>query len=721
MHRCTYHILLGVVALLFWASFAITSNAQNADSSLHDSDQAPTKNVLTDTESAYPATLLSREDLEFFETHCIDCHGADPEDISGNLDLSRVIKQRQISELEGAVSIISAITDHRMPPDDHPAPSEQEARIVTQSLEQSLSNAIKQSPHPRHPTVRRMNRFQYNNAVMDLFELNCIVFTLPEKIMREHGRYFDPASGVMPKVITVGNRPLGKSQMIEPRLAGVAAFPQDLRAEHGYDNQVDHLSMSPLLMESFLKLGTSITQSPDFNRKRVGIWDSLFAEPSEGVPKDHVLEERLKPFIHRAFRGRASEDTISRYVSYGKKKLAQGRGYTETVKEIAAAVISSPKFYYLYTPTEYTPKESQEAPHPRREPNKDRALELATRLSLFLWGSIPDQELLDLAASGSLTDRVVLDGQITRMLNNRKLKRFCDSFPSQWLQLERLISSIPNRDLYPDFYFSKYRRSMHMMLEPLLLFETVLIENRSILDLIDPEFTYRTSLLESAYGELKTDTPVKTGPGGQVTTLNFHRVPLVDRRSGGVITNTAVMTMTSGPNRTQPITRGAWVAGVIFNSPPKPPPADVPPLQEESINPAKPISLREQLKLHRERSDCKGCHEQIDPLGFALENYDTVGRWRESYSNGATIDASGRIYGGDTFKNPVEFKDAVLAEKDRFAKAFTEHLFTYALARELTPHDRFAIQDVTSRTAENEYQLRDVIRCIIHTECFQSH
>ncbi|MGC6442751.1 MAG: DUF1592 domain-containing protein [Rubripirellula sp.] len=671
---------------------------------------------MTDSESAEPATLLSHRDLEFFETHCLDCHGADPEDISGNLDLARVIEQRQINELEDAVSIIAAISDHRMPPEDYSSPSEQEARTFTQSLERSLSIAINQSQRPASPTVRRMNRFQYNNAVMDLFELNCIVFTLPEKIMREHGRYFDPASGVMPEVITVGNRPLGKSQMIEPRLAGVAAFPQDLRAEHGYDNQGDHLSMSPLLMESFLQLGTSITQSPDFTRQRVGIWDSLFAEPSEGEPNQNVLEERLRPFINRAFRGRASDETISRYVSYGQKKLAEGRSYTETVKEIAAAVISSPKFYYLYTPTDTDGDQWQQG-----ERNQARAFDLATRLSLFLWGSIPDQELLDLAASGSLTDRSVLDGQITRMLNDRKLKRFCDSFPSQWLQLERLISSIPNPDLYPDFYFSKYRRSMHMMLEPLLLFETVLIENRSILDLIDPNFTYRSSLLENAYGQLKTGTQVKPGRGGQVTTLDFQRIPLTDRRSGGVITNTAVMTMTSGPNRTQPITRGAWVAGVIFNSPPKPPPADVPPLQEETTNAAEPLSLREQLKIHRERSDCRGCHEQIDPLGFALENYDTVGQWRESYSNGARIVASGKIYGGDTFQNPVEFKDAVLAERDRFARAFTEHLFTYALARELTPHDRYAVQDVTSSTAENEYQLREVIRCIIHTDSFQSN
>ncbi len=700
-----------LVSVLFAVSASTPETLQGSDRQAGDTSQ---QSKLVSKATSTP-TALSPMVIEFLQGHCADCHGGDPEEISGDLNLVRVIDAGQIDQLEDTVLILTAIADHRMPPAEMPLPAEQELRSVTASLDQSLTRAINQTENPPRPTVRRMNRFQYNNAVVDLFELNCTVFTLPEKIMREYGNYFDPASGVMPEVITVGNRPLGKSQMIEPRLAGVAAFPQDLRAEHGYDNQVDHLSMSPLLMESFLQLGTSITQSPDFNPSRVGRWNQLFSEPSSTAPPEKILKERLTPFIRHAFRGRSSQETVKRYIEFGRQRIAEGLTYTETMKQIAAAVISSPKFYYLYTPN------PANEPHwTEREQLHNRALDLATRLAIFLWGSIPDHQLLDLAESGTLINAKVLDEQINRMMNDHKLKRFCDSFPSQWLQLERLISSIPNPDRYPDFYFSKYRRSMHMMLEPLLLFETVLIENRSVLELIDPDFTYRSSLLENAYGELKTSTSVKPGGGGQVTTLNFHRIPVTDRRSGGVITNTAVMTMTSGPNRTQPITRGAWVAGVIFNSPPKPPPADVPPLEEETGVETTQLSLREHLRLHRERADCKGCHEQIDPLGFALENYDAVGRWRSEYSNGAKIDASGQIYGGDPFKTPVEFKDSIINEKDRFAKALTEHLFAFALARELTPHDRQAVHEVASHASENNYPLRDLIRLIIHTDRFQT-
>ena len=219
---------------------------------------------------------------------------------------------------------------------------------------------------------------------------------------------------------------------------------------------------------------------------------------------------------------------------------------------------------------------------------------------------------------------------------------------------------------------------MHMMMEPLLLFETVLIENQPITQLIDSDFTYRSGLLENAYKDLRTVSENdRKSRGGGVTVLNFNRVPVTDRRNGGVITNAAVMTMTSGPKRTQPITRGAWIATVIFNKPPEPPPADVPPLGETPAEGEEQLTVRERLALHRERSDCRGCHEQIDPLGFALENYDPTGVWREKYENGRDVITSGQLFRKHEFGNVVEFKDAVLAEKDRFTRALAGHLLSF--------------------------------------------
>ena len=638
------------------------------------------------------------------QTYCIECHGQDS-NVEGGIDLSSVSHERLVGDPELVRKLIEVLDGREMPPEEEPQPSDLTRRSLVSDLQIVLREAISQSGVHRRSPIRRMNRFQYNNAVVDLFQLNCIVFTLPERAMRVHRNYFDPASGVMPKTVAVGNRPLGKSQMIEPRLAGVAAFPQDLRAEHGYDNQADHLSLSPLLMEAFLKLGESITQSPDFNQRRVGIWDSFFAEPETKRVAAEV-RVRVQVFLNKAFRGQVDEDTVDRYVAFATNHMRSGQSFTSAMKAVASAAIASPRFLYIYDGKKDNHGKASQA---------ISDYDLATRLSFFLWGSLPDEELLALAKKGALHDRAVLSQQIDRMLADKKLKRFCDSFPSQWLQLDRIVSSIPNREKFPSFYFSKYRASMHMMMEPLLLFETVLVENQSITQLVDPDFTYRSGKLQQVYGELGDKST-----GGGVTVLNFHRVPITDRRNGGVITNAAVMTMTSGPERTQPITRGAWVAGVIFNDPPDPPPADVPPLGEKPGKGEENMTLRERLAAHRERSDCRGCHEQIDPLGFALENYDPIGRWRKQYANGREIEVEGKLFRQTSYSSVVEFKDAIVANKDRFARAFAGHLMSFALARELGPADLLEIDRISEPLKSDGYKIQSLIRYIILSEPFRT-
>jgi hypothetical protein len=497
--------------------------------------------------------------------------------------------------------------------------------------------------------------------------------------------------------------------MIERRLAGVAAFPQDRRAENGFDNRGDHLSLSPLLMESFLKLGQSITHSPDFGPRNVGIWQVFFAEPAASGAIRSQVHRRLKPFLQRAFRRPVDGPTVDRYVDFVVRQLEAGSTFPSAMKAAAAAAISSPRFLYLYDISS-----QQQAAASIDD------FELASRLSFFLWGSLPDQQLHEVAKSGRLTETQTLSREFDRMLQDRKLKRFCDSFPGQWLQLERLISSVPDRTKFPGFYFSKYRDSMHMMLEPLLLFETVLVENLSITQLIDSDFTYRTKLLDEAYRELGHQFAGGKQGGGNVGVLRFQRVAVADRRNGGVITNAAVMTMTSGPNRTQPITRGAWIAAVIFNDPPQPPPADVPPLAKEPAAAEKHLTLRERLALHRKRSDCRGCHERIDPLGFALENYNPIGVWRDTYDNGRNVDVSGQLYRKHTFTSVVEFKDAILAEKHRFAEAFAGHLLSFALARELGPADHVAIENVAHAAAADDYRIQTLLKQLVLSKPFLS-
>ncbi len=645
-----------------------------------------------------------------FEAKCIQCHGQDDK-VKGKVNLLEIESQEDLFADPDLLSdILDVIDFEEMPPEDEPQLTEGKRDDVIASLEGLLVDLIGDKMVFAQAPLRRMNRFQYNNAVIDLFDLKAIVFTLPERMMREHKGYFKPESGKMDDVVHVGSRPLGKSQMIESRLVGVAAFPQDLRAEHGYDNRGDHLSLSPLLMESFLKLSQSITQSRDFVPKYVGIWNSFFEVPPAGVDVKIEARARLESFLTKAFRRPVDADLLDRYVGFVHQQLDDGVEFTEAMKGAAAAAIASPKFIYLYDNL--------------AEGDTSEAIgdyELASRLSFFLWGSIPDEVLLEVAEAGELSNPEVLDAQVTRMMKDHKIKRFCDSFPAQWLQLDRIISSVPDPDKFPKFYFSKYRDSMHMMMEPLLLFETVLIEDHPITQLIDSDFTYRSQLLNEAYGEAQSgvmDDRLKAG--GASTVLKFDRVPLEDRRYGGVITNAAVMTMTSGPERTQPITRGAWLATVIFNDPPEPPPADVPALGEEPTKEEEHLTLRERLSAHRERADCRGCHEQIDPLGFALENFDAIGVWRDQYENDRDVDMEGTLFRKHEFTDVIEFKDAILAEKDRFTLGFAGHLLSFALARELDVADELALDKVAATTAGDDYRIQTLIKAIILSEPFQS-
>jgi mono/diheme cytochrome c family protein len=641
-----------------------------------------------------------------FRQRCVKCHGKEGV-TEGDVNLFELGEAADLAARPQLIrDLVDALDSEYMPPEDEPQlPAEQRAKVVAE-LQQLLHYAVAaQSEVPRTP-LRRMNRFQYNNAVQDLFELNVVVFPLPERMMREHGDYFQPQSGKMPEKLNAGSRPLGKSQLIERRLAGVTPFPQDLRAEHGFDNQGDHLSLSPLLLESLLRLSRSIVESEDFNPQTCGIWNEFFAPPEQprSAETESIVRGRLRKFLTRAFRREVEDELLDRYVRHVTAQLDAGVSFTDSMKNAAAAALASPRFFYLY---DYAVGEDGETP------GRIDDFDLASRLSFFLWGSIPDETLLELAADGKLHDPQVLEQQVERMLRDRRLKRFCDSFPAQWLQLERIISSTPDREKYPQFYFSKYRASMHMMLEPLLLFETLLIEDQSILKLIDSDFSYRSDLLEAWYRD------GSQGNAGSPVTVPFRRAKVTDRRQGGVITSAAVMTMTSGPTRTKPITRGAWVASVILNDPPEPPPADVPPLADKPAEDEKDLTLRERFAAHRQRADCAGCHRKIDPLGFALENFDAAGIWRDKYENGRQVDAGGTLFGSRKFNNIVEFKDALLAEKDRFTRAFAAHLLAFALGREVDVGDSIALDGIVRETADADYRFHTLIKQIVLSEPFR--
>ncbi|MCH2203263.1 MAG: DUF1592 domain-containing protein [Fuerstiella sp.] len=620
-------------------------------------------------------------------------------------------------------TLIEVLENRSMPPKDNPAPPASARRHLVARLQGMLRQALKTQAFA--PTqIRRMNRFQYNNSVVDLLELNRQIFRLNERLMRRREDYFKPETRKMPSQVRVSSRPLSKDvdNQRPEGFKGVASFPQDKRAEHGFDNRADHLTLSPLLMESFLTLSQTITESPDLNSMECDSWHWLFAPPVATPGKDgkeaeskadpraaaaNAIRFRLKKLLRRAFRRSVEPATAERFAKFAEAQLATGATFEQAMRTVVGAILGMPDFLYFY---ELPDTGNLDDKGGGRQRVSD--FELASRLALFFWSSIPDDTLLDLAESGQLSHPKILSSQIDRMLNDQRSGRFCDNFPSQWLQLDRLITSVPDPAKFPYFYLSDgYRISMHMISEPLLLFETVYVEDRSIIELLDPKFTWENPMLRANYEG-------HSEAGHDVVTQVFSRTPLSDPRRGGVITCAAVMTMTATPTRTQPITRGAWVNAVIFNDPPEPPPADVPPLSEASKEELAKLTIRERLAAHRNREDCAGCHNKIDPLGFALENYGPTGVWRDKYENGREVDVSGVLFNQHEFKTLIEFKQLILKEKQRFIRGFISHLLSYALGREPEPADSPIVDDLVSRAMAGQDQMRVVLKSIAMSDSF---
>jgi hypothetical protein len=821
------------------------------------------------------------------ETYCYDCHGQ--KKTKGKVKLTEYSSLKELERNPQLIEkMIEALDKNEMPPEDEKQPSATQRQSLLIHLNRSLNKSLVSNQKLIPFRMRRMNRFEYGNAVRDLFDLTCWVYSINDRIIRDHNNYFRPETGKMPEVAKVGNRIMGLQQMLENRLLGVMAFPKDPPAENGFNNRGDHLSLSPVLMDSFLKLSRSVVNAENFE-KNCRSWSDLFQNPtkkqaktgfgsitadesvatrSTGVtisawirpskttdkwqtivrredswrrqllaigrtgdtwglwmgagiagryvefgapvtpkaigdgkwhhvagtfdgeqmnlhvdgkqigskaivgklntestqpmkvgsygnepfygdlndirlyrsglsniqikriadgdqqvaedtmvgswkkdedvslkleqPIKQIAHERIATFLLKAFKSPADQATLNLYTEYFDQQYKKSGDFARSMKEVVSAALASPRFIFVHNETS------------KAVPNR-ASFNLATRLSFFLWSSIPDDELLALAGEGKLQDTEVLKEQVDRMLNHRRVKNFCDSFAPQWLKINNLVSASPDFKTHRDYYFGgddkiSYKRGMHMMLEPLLNFETVFIENRPISELVDSDFTYRSHLLAEWYqGRAAT-----YGINVNLRHIDFTRTPLKDRRYGGVITTGAVMVMTSGPFRSLPITRGSWVSSVIFNDPPEPPPDNVPDLKaDDKTLEDEGLTVRQKLKQHSSDAQCAGCHKKIDPLGFVLENYDLLGRWRNNYRTGLKVDASGKLFGKHDFKDVVGFKDAVLAEKEVFAKAFIKHLLSYGLGRELTLADRIAVDEIAKESKKDGYKMRDVIKNIV--------
>ena len=641
-----------------------------------------------------------------FDTYCVRCHGEKL--ASGKVRLDTISRGEN---MELTRRIVRVLSDGIMPPKGQPQPSQTLRQLIVKELEGDLNKHLTSSGRLSPVVMRRLNRYEYNNAVHDLLRLKGDIYPLNEKTIRAHRPYYDPASGEMPQSVLVGCRPLGHKQLESPVLSGVTPFAIDLQAEHGFNNRGSDLGVSPLLLESFLGLSQSIVNSPEFNDYSEA-YQELFVYAGDDPAT--VARERLVALLDLAFRGNVDASTLDRYAGYFRDQYEQTKSFESSMKSVVAAALASPRFLYLV----------------ERKPSDQGAVEpltgkeLATRLSFFLWSTIPDQELLALARDDELTKPTVLEAQVNRMLLDPRSQALSTNFARQWLRLDQLTTATPDLDRFATFYAKigdeHWKLGALMMIEPLLLFETIVLENRSILELVDSDYSYRNDTLQRWYDDANAFAERKEMGRYKLAEDEYSRRKLDTRRQGGVITTAAVMTMTSTPLRTSPIVRGSWVAGVILNRPPLPPPDDIPDIEadDEAIA-AMGLTLRQRLEQHQVNDTCRSCHATIDPLGFALENYDSVGHWRDTYVSGLRVDAGGELFGRIQFRDVAEFKDALLADPTIFYRAFSEHLFSYALGRELEPTDKPDIDHMVSELEANNGRFSSLIHSITMSKAFR--
>lgn len=607
------------------------------------------------------AEATPEEDFEkvikpILQKYCFECHGMEKK--KGDLDLEAYREYSQVTAApEVWVDVMERVQAFEMPPEGK--------KELDFNRHGTLMRWLRRLPKPEETNCdkiandrnanfyrgyvmsRRINRAEYENTIRDLM-------------------------GVAVKVSDL--------------------LPADGGGGEGFDTTGNALFVSTIHIEKYMAAAERIllTVIPDSAK---GLSEEarearrllLLEQPSPKKNQEEQARAVVKSFGRRAFRRPMEESEVDRAMKMFLRGWERGDGYLPSVRMALKSILVSPNFLFLVEP-----EPAEKGVHPLG------ALPLASKLSYFLWSSMPDEELLSLAESGQLLEPNVYVGQIKRMLAHPKAEALGERFGLQWLEVERLGSEVrPDSKKFPEFD-AKLEESMRG--EVVAVFNHVLRGNRSLLELVDTDYTFVNEQLAKVYG-----IPGVNGEGMQ-------RVYLQNKNRGGVIGMAAIHTLTSFPLRTSPVLRGRWVLEALLGEKVPPPPPDVPAL-EETGEKAGHVSLREQLKIHRQKADCAGCHDKMDPLGFGMENFDNLGRWREE-QNGFPIDAQGTLPSGDSFTGPAGLKKILMSRKNDVMRHLVKKMVGYAYGRELNRFDDCVVKQTVEALERNNYRASVLIEQI---------
>jgi hypothetical protein len=757
--------------------------------------------LLLSVACGYSQSSLSEKVTSFAESYCISCHQG--QDANAGFNIESLLQKPLADSSDGWERAVKQIRARQMPPVEAERPDEDEYRSTLQDLVQSLDNLAANNPKTTSiPTIRRLTRLEYRNAIRDLFDLDISVENLLPADEASHGfdnvnvneltpsllnRYVSAAERIS-RLATGRVRDGSWSDTIrlkpditqEEHLEGLPfgtrggciidyTFPvegeydiqvrltrdrneqvEGLTKAHtlevlvdgeckadfevkppkggGHDHVDKHLKQRISVSAGQHQLGVTFRKLPSsvletkrqpyaarYNTHRhprtnpavyqVTIVGPFGKSTSELTPSQRrIYIERpespaefegsasriLSSLLRRAYRRPVSEMDLAGPMDFFRRGLEETQTFEGGIEAAISAILVSPHFLFRI---------ESEAPA-----NEERSLshyDLASRLSFFLWSSIPDEELLSLADTGQLSQAEILVSQVRRMLQDQRACSLTESFADQWLYLRNLEAFSPDLRLFPDFD-DNLRQAFRRETEN--CFEKMVREDQSILDLLRSPTTFVNGRLAKHYG-------LPYIYGDQFREVNLE--PDVPR--GGLLRQGSILTVTSYATRTSPVIRGHWILKNLLGMAPPPPPADVPALKENSVSAELPI--RERLAEHRANKACASCHRLMDPLGLSLENFDAIGRWREK-EFGAAIEPEGTLPDGSKVRGIQELENYILARPELYATTFTERLMTYAMGRGVEYSDAPTIRNIVSRAPKNNYRFSEIVIGIVLSPAF---
>ncbi len=588
-------------------------------------------------------TVFKERVTPFFKTYCTGCHGIRRMD--GGINFAPALQApnspSSVLKWKQAVANVKA---RSMPPDyagKQPTDAERQMFVDWVGTSKFLS--------PKDPgafVIRRLTKVEYGNTLRDLF-------------------------GVDPAV--------------------TAELPDEVSGA-GYLN-----TLSPLQAEKYLAIANEVLNRvlAPRNAPPTKVQRRLFGEtPAPGSDLRAAAKRVARGLTRRAYRRPASDAELEVLLGVYDLATRNKLSYPAALRLMLKAVLVSPQFLFI-TPV----VDARTEPQPGQTIAPLDDYQLASRLSYFLWATMPDAELSALADAGKLHEPAVLRAQVKRLLADARSRALFDGFGAQWLGLGDLGTKTFDTAKFPQMT-ALMREAM--VDEARLFFDSIVRENRSIIDFVDSDYTFLNGTLAALYGMEKT----VTGP-------EMRKVKLQDANRGGILAMPGVLATTSFPNRTSAVKRGAWVLEQVLGEHVPPAPPNIPALEKQDQKTVENLTLRQRTELHRTNAACASCHKTLDPIGFGLENFDAIGRWREKDDTGGTIDAAGELPGAKRFSSPRELKAIIAARKDELARNLTRKLLAYALCRQLEGYDEIVVDQMMGAIAKDDYRMQTLISEIV--------